>query len=61
MVTSLGRSVQIGSNSVCTQKGPVPIDLFCLLIFTLSIYMSNSLVQSACTVSRSICTSELDI
>ena len=32
--TSSGRSVQIGSNSVL-KKGPVAIDLFCFLIFTL--------------------------
>ena len=35
--TSPGRSVQICSNSIYTCKGPVAIDLLCLLIFTLSV------------------------
>ena len=35
--TSSGRSIQMASNSVCMQRGPVVIDLFCLLIFTSSV------------------------
>ena len=35
--TSSGRSIQIASNSGCTYRGPVAIDLFSSLIFTLSI------------------------
>ena len=33
MATSSVRSVQIGSSSIPTLKGPVTIDLFCLLSF----------------------------
>ena len=36
-VTFSGRSVQIASNLECMQRGPVAIDLFCLLIFILSV------------------------
>ena len=35
--TSSGRSVQIASNSVSTYRGPVAIDVFSSLIFTLSV------------------------
>ena len=34
---TLGRSNQIASNSACTYRGPIPIDLFCSLIFMPSV------------------------
>ena len=34
---SLGRSNQIASNSVCRYRGPISIDLYCSLIFMLSV------------------------
>ena len=37
LTITLGRSNQIASNSVCKYKGPIPIDLFCSLIFMQSV------------------------
>ena len=34
---TFGRSNQIASNSVCRYRGPIPIDLFCSLIFMPSV------------------------
>ena len=47
MATSPGRSIQTGSNLVPSYKGPVTIDLFCLLIFYFIRY-GDTTVQSNC-------------
>ena len=46
-------SNQIASNSVCRYRGPIPIDLFCSLIFM------PSIEQTMCTFSLSICTNDI--
>ena len=51
---TLGMSNQITSNSVYRYRGPIPIDLYCSLIFSYAIRYGDTVEQTTCTFSRSI-------